>query len=205
MVSAAQALVSVAVGAITGYITNVAAVWMLFHPKKPVRIPLLNITIQGVLVAKLPALAERLASVIHELVPPEEVEQLMEKALTSPNLRRALADAIEEKIRGALSRIPIPIPINTRRLAEEIANAIIEALRRNPELLRRAATALAESIDVAEYVKEKARQLDPDLLENLYRRIIAKELRFIEVSGAFLGAFVGLLLYLAYAALGLVA
>src|SRR5690554_7808184 len=57
------------IASLIGWITNVIAIKMIFRPINPVRIPILNITLQGIIPKRRKTLARSIAEVIdHELV-----------------------------------------------------------------------------------------------------------------------------------------
>ncbi|HQL37778.1 MAG TPA: DUF445 family protein, partial [Bacillota bacterium] len=69
-----EALFLIAVGAVIGWLTNVLAIKMLFRPIRPFKIPLLNITIQGLIPKRRHDIARSIGDVVEkELVSINEI------------------------------------------------------------------------------------------------------------------------------------
>ncbi|HLT58210.1 MAG TPA: DUF445 family protein [Limnochordales bacterium] len=180
------------VGGAIGWMTNLIAVRMLFRPKRPIRIPLLGMTLQGVLPsrhAELAASVGRIAA--EELLPVAELVERVDVAGLKEELQRAVAAHVEERLHTGMARL---VPAQWRavivgyvrdlvaREADGLLDTVMERLRAQVE----------GRIDVAALVTEKILQLDLDSLEDLAVRIAGREVRAIVFLGALLGFFVGL-------------
>ena len=178
-----QLTVSILVGGFIGYITNHIAVVMLFRPRKPIRIPLLGIRIQGLIPAKKAELAESLASVAADYFKgaglSREVERSMREAVRD-NAARILRGWVERN--RTLAMIVAPY-IDT--LATLIADQIAAPLA------QRLASEAAVRIDVARIVREEVERLSDREIEEMFWRIAGRELRYIELLGFILGAIIG--------------
>lgn len=180
------------VGALIGYITNVVAVKLLFHPKKPVKI--LFFSFQGLIPARFNLLAERVAEVVEEYISDEMIEESIRDALKAGAVRRALAATIDDAIRSAvISRAPFLAPfIDTRKISEPIAAAIESMIVTRRDFVEAFAKNLTREMNLKERIRKVIMSTDPDTIEYLFRRMAGKELRFIELSGALLGGLIGL-------------
>jgi uncharacterized membrane protein YheB (UPF0754 family) len=178
-----QLLVSAAIGGFIGYITNYVAVTMLFRPRKPIRIPLINVKIQGLIPSKKAELAESLASVVTEYFKgvglSKEVERGIREAL-SDSVRRTLIRVFEKNRTIAMLLAPY---IDT--IASLVANQVAAPLA------QRLAKEAAGRVNVARVVREEVDRLSDEEIEDMFRKIAGKELRFIELLGFILGAVIG--------------
>ncbi len=179
------------VGALIGYVTNVVAVKLLFHPKKPVRI--LFFRLQGLIPARFNLLAERVAEVVSEYVSDELIEESIRDALRAGTVRRALAATIDDAIRGAIvSRAPFLAPfIDTRRISEPLAAAVESLIVTRRDFVEAFAKNLTREMNLKERIRQVIMSTDPDTVEEMFRRMASRELRFIEFSGALLGGMIG--------------
>ena len=66
-------------GAFIGYITNVVAVKLLFHPKKPINI--LGIKLQGLIPARSEELTERILDSLHDILNEKDFEFIIDGAM----------------------------------------------------------------------------------------------------------------------------
>lgn len=94
-----SAIATVAVGAISGGITNAVAIWMLFRPHEPRR--LLFFTLHGAIPKNKPRLARTIGRTVGErLLTPEDLAA----RLAAPQVREAFADAIGRLVDSLLER-----------------------------------------------------------------------------------------------------
>jgi uncharacterized membrane protein YheB (UPF0754 family) len=95
----AQALVTVAVGAVSGGITNAVAIWMLFHPYEPRGIG--SLKIQGAIPKNKARLARSIGRTVGDrLLTPEDLAE----RLSAPALRQAFDQAIARVLDDILER-----------------------------------------------------------------------------------------------------
>jgi uncharacterized membrane protein YheB (UPF0754 family) len=178
-----QLLASMAAGGLVGYVTNYLAVRMLFRPRKPVRIPLLGIRLQGLIPAKKAELVESLASVAADYFKGVGLSREVERSIREvvrDNVRRALQGWLERN--RTLSMLLAPY-------IDTIASLVADQLA--APLAQRLAREAAGRVDVARIVREEAERLSDEEIEEMFWRIAGKELRYIELQGLILGAAIG--------------
>lgn len=137
-----QGLVTVAVGAVSGGITNAVAIWMLFHPYEP-RGPG-RLRLQGAIPKNKARLARSIGRTVGErLLTPEDLAQ----RLGAPAVRQAfdqamggVLDALLERERGPLrEQVPPDVAAALDRVVSELAPRVAERLAawaRSPEFER---------------------------------------------------------------------
>jgi len=173
---------STIVGALVGYFTNVVAVRLLFRPYRPVRI--LFLRVQGLIPSKREEIARRLASIVSSYVSHGDIAEGLKPAITSAlreRIRRGLREAIGDGL--LYSIVGGYIDSIASRLADYIASLLESFVLRDA----------AREVDVSEIVARKVSELNPREMEELFKRLAGRELRFIELSGLVLGGVVGLL------------
>jgi len=177
--------ISTAVGALVGYVTNVVAIRLLFHPYRPVRIPLLGWEVQGLLPSKRDELARRLGELAEDYIKTPRMRQELQNSM-----EKVIRETLEQSLHRLLARNPLVyaavlqhIPRIVDTVSTQVAAPLLEAIL--PAATRR--------IDVASIVAERIRGLEPWEIEALFRRIAGRELRFIELAGLGIGAVIGLL------------
>lgn len=128
-----QAVTTIAVGAISGGVTNAVAIWMLFHPYEPRR--LLFFTVQGAIPKNKDRLAKSIGKTVGErLLTPEDLE----RQLTAPGLKEAFVRALDGWLSTALEgeydslRAILPPTVATEleqaieALAPRVAERVVE-------------------------------------------------------------------------------
>lgn len=181
------------VGSAIGWITNVLAIKLIFRPYKPVKIPLLNYSIQGLIPKRQEEIAKKLGEVIErELISLNDImEHLKEK-----DLQQQLLEVLLPLIRqSVLNRLPPFIPASFR---DVLASVITDILSREaPALFNIFSSEIVNGIrnhlSFAQIIESKIKQMDWSSLEKLVLQIASKELRHIEILGGVLGFIIGLL------------
>lgn len=183
----------VIVGALIGWITNVLAIKMLFRPIRAVRIPLLNITIQGLIPKRRNEISRSIGEVVEkELV---SMEDILEKLVTEENKNEAI-EVIKEKLLKVIDyKIPsiIPYSIKTRIIdyfEEQInkdAGAILDSS------IEGIVSKSMHKINIGQMVETKIDEFELDKMEKIILSVASKELKYIEFLGGVLGGIVGLM------------
>jgi uncharacterized membrane protein YheB (UPF0754 family) len=180
------------VGGLIGWFTNVIAIRLIFRPIRPIRIPLLNISIQGIIPRRRMEIAKSIAEVIdHELV---SFGELIDKYVGSSGL----SEIKESIIQGILHITGRKIPAFIFSAFESPLENYIRDFFNNEgdELLKnlvRNYTADARSkVNIASIVEEKINGFDMKHLERLIISIAGKELKRIEQLGALIGFVIGI-------------
>ena len=176
-------------GALIGYITNVVAVELLFHPKKPVNV--LGFKIQGLVPARSRELTERFLDTLSDVLTKEDFEFVINRAVN-----RAVDESeVAAELNYILSKPPLS---NFRDFAEKMGfekvfSPLSAAISRFlQDAIRDAVVrSIADNIDLKEFVIKKAEEISEEEIERLFKKFAKKELRFIEISGAILGFVIG--------------
>ncbi len=166
-------------GALIGYLTNVIAIKLLFHPRKPINI--LGFRIQGLIPAKSEEFAVRFVELIEDYVKKEDFRELIDEAI-GKTLR-------ESKLMGFLMNPIVEGVLERYGFKEKISEHIDGLVQRSQLLL---SSAIVENMDFKKFLEKKIAEFSEDEAEMIFKRFAKKEMRFIEISGAVLGFIIGL-------------
>ncbi len=181
----------VLIGGLIGYLTNKVAIKMLFRPVNPVKI--LFITFQGVFPRRKDQMAVSLANTIEtellskdvimdKILSPEKIEKF--KIIVKESLSTKITEMIPPMMRMFMGDNPEDM---VRNLLDKEGDKILE------DLVEDLKNKGLEDLSVYEIVKERIDNLDFVAFEKIIFGLMSSELRFVEVIGLFLGAFIGLL------------
>ena len=172
------------IAALIGWLTNWIAVKMLFHPRKPI------LGIQGIFPKRQSALAEKLADVVAT------------ELLTSNDLVNTIKNALKdkpEKLQSSIGKIvtevlPEKFPLLAMVLTPEVSETISKVFT---DSFSEIAGELFSGLNIGDQhirktVKDKVVNFSSDKLEQILFSIMKKEFKFIELIGAVLGFFIGL-------------
>lgn len=186
-----EAIFLIVVGAVIGWLTNVLAIKMLFRPIRPFKLPLLNITIQGLIPKRRHDISKSIGEVVEkELV---SIHEIFDKLVTEENKREAICIIKEKLLKVIDYKIPAIIPYS-------IKSKIIDYFEE--QINRDAMSILDSSIDgiisksvhkinIGDMVEEKINELELENMEKLIMGITSKELKYIELLGGLLGGIIG--------------
>jgi uncharacterized membrane protein YheB (UPF0754 family) len=180
-------------GAGIGWFTNYLAIKMLFHPRKPIRIPFSKLQIQGLLPNRRAQLAEAVSdAVCRELL---RGEFLADK-LATPRLKKQVSDHIIKVIHTRIERV-VP-PFIPRGLVVAAMAGMTDAVQKEVDAffdkpLRNVLGSEETREAIRCTVKERLNSLALEDLEQLVFRLARSEIRGIEIAGAVLGFLIGLL------------
>jgi len=167
---------------------------MLFHPRLPKRI--LGLTFHGVFPKRQQQIAESLGKIVgQELLSFDDIE----KTITNPeNVQRILplAEAhidnfLRVKLKESMPMIAMFIGDKTINQLKEVFMKELEELF--PVIMKNYVAHLKNDLDLEKIVVDKISSFSSDKLETMLNQILTKEFRFVEVIGAALGFFIGLL------------
>jgi uncharacterized membrane protein YheB (UPF0754 family) len=170
------------------------ALKMLFHPRLPKRI--LGLTFHGVFPKRQQQIAESLGKIVgQELLSFDDIE----KTITNPeNVQRILplAEAhidnfLRVKLKESMPMIAMFIGDKTINQLKEVFMKELEELF--PVIMKNYVAHLKNDLDLEKIVVDKISSFSSDKLETMLNQILTKEFRFVEVIGAALGFFIGLL------------
>ena len=182
------------ISAFIHWLTIWMALKLLFHPRLPKKI--LGFTLQGVFPKKQRQIAENLGRIVgQELLSFEDIEQ----TITNPaNVQRILPLAdehIDHFLRVKLKEsIPmIAMFIGDKTIGQLKAVFMTELEELFPVIMKIYVAHLKNDLDLERIVVDKIANFSSDKLETMLNQILTKEFRFVEVIGAALGFFIGLL------------
>ena len=182
------------IGALIGWLTNYIAIKMLFHPKNEIK--LFFFSLQGIFPKRQQALAEKIGQVVStELVSAQEVTAHLKEKATSEAVLDHISMRIEEAIASRLPRIfPMLAVLMSSEIANKLKRALLEQISSlNEELIDKLSGELEEELDVQAIVEEKVSAFSSDKLEEILFSIMRREFKFVEIVGAVLGFFIGLI------------
>ena len=186
-----ETLFLIIIGAFIGWLTNVLAIKMLFRPIRPFRIPILNLTIQGLIPKRRHDIAISIGEVVEkELI---SIHEIFDKLVTEENKQEVICIIKEKLLKVIDYKIPAIIPYS-------IKSRIIEYFEE--QINKDAMTILDSSIDgvisntvykikIGEMVEEKIDELELENMEKLIFSLTSRELKYIELLGGLLGGVVG--------------
>lgn len=182
------------ISAFIGWITNLVAIKMLFHPKKPVRIGFY--TLQGIFPKRQQQFAEKLGKLVaDELLSFDDISG----KLSDPSKIKGLLPGIADQMDSFLRRkLPDSMPVLSMFIGDSTIEKIkkvfmeeMEALL--PRLIRQYVESHREELDLEKIVTEKVSGFSSDKLEEILYSIMKKEFRFVEIIGGVLGFIIGLI------------
>lgn len=181
------------IAAFIGWITNIIAIKMLFHPREEKRF--FGLRIQGVFPKRQRILAKKLGEIVaRELFSMEDLSQRLEEKINSPETQKLIGDKIEEVL---LHKLPNIIPMVGMFLNQELVRLVRSAFEEDltaflKHFSERIKGELEGEVQVQAIVEEKVTNFSSDKFEAILLEIMRREFRFIEVIGAILGFMIGL-------------
>lgn len=180
------------VGGLIGWITNILAIKLLFRPIKPIKIPILNIEIIGLIPKRKKEIALNIGEVISKEI--LSSDDILNKAFSSDNgdeFNSYIINKIKNIIDEKLEVIPLPFRMMASPYIDDILNKEVPfALS---EITDDLMTKAKDKINIQEMVEEKINDLDLEELESIIISIAKKELKHIEILGLVLGAIIGII------------
>lgn len=180
------------VGGLIGWITNVIAIKMLFHPRKPIQIPLTPWKIHGLLPKRKADIARSVAAAVaNELVTIDNLLDQIDSPKLKENIVRAVISHVDQRL---VETLPQFIPSNLRYIIRKYVSDLIikEAELLLESMMDSVKSKVAEEVHIAAIVEEQILSFDMVRLENLVIGIAKTELKAIEVLGGVLGFLIGI-------------
>jgi uncharacterized membrane protein YheB (UPF0754 family) len=182
------------ISAFIHWLTIWMALKLLFHPRQPKKI--LGFTLHGVFPKRQKQIAESLGRIVgQELLSFSDIE----KTITNPaNLQKILPLA-EEHIDNFLhNKLKETMPMISMFIGNKTINQLKTVFMKEledlfPVIMKNYVTHLKNDLDLEKIVVDKISSFSSDRLETMLNQILTKEFRFVEVIGAALGFFIGLL------------
>ncbi|WP_324717987.1 DUF445 family protein [Carboxydochorda subterranea] len=174
-----------------GWITNVAAVRLLFWPIRPIRIWGTRWYLQGIFPRRQHEIARGIGELVErELLRPEDLVAGIDGARYREEAVWVLEGYVARRMQTQLPRF-LPASVRDAMVAYAVRVTRQEAGRAMEAITDRLKERLQEQLRVSSLLGEKLEQLDLVDFEGIILRLIGRELRWIEVLGAVMGFLVG--------------
>lgn len=182
------------IAALIGWFTNYLAVKMLFSPKNPIKIG--PFTIQGVFPKRQYQLAEKIGTLVaDQLLSTEDLKSIFLKEKNLEGVYKILDEKIDlflrEKLLGTMPMLSMFINDSLIESVKKIMSDEMHSAM--PDMIDQFTGGIKENMDIKKIVQDKVATFSFDKLEEVFKSIISKELRFIEIMGAVLGFAIGVL------------
>lgn len=177
-----------------GWFTNYIAIKMLFHPRKPFNF--LGIKLHGVFPKRQKELATKLGELFaSQLNIQGKLESTVKDLLTKEETVLKLKEKMREIGTGFIEEeLPMLMAFVTPQLFDSLSSRFSKDLVSYLETEFSPGNAsFKSSLDVKALVAKEIEALNSSELEELLNKLLKKEFKFIEYSGAVLGFLIGLL------------
>ena len=189
-------VIMVIISAAIGWITNWVAIKMLFRPHNEINLGLFKI--QGLIPKRRAEIGTGIADVIqNELISIKDVIANIDREEFSKRLNDLIDDVLEKNLKTKVKeKFPVMQMFFSDKMAKDVSNTIKGIVMENQEKIFEILSNYAEeSIDFSTIITDKISNFSLDKLEEIINGLAKKELKHIEVIGAILGAFIGLVQY----------
>lgn len=192
MINIIRILILAIIGGLIGYLTNVVAIKLIFRPINPIKIPILNIEIMGMIPKRKSEIAATIGQIISEQF--LSIDEIIDGIITDED-KDNITNYIKLKIKLILDEKMTLIPGTIKSLVQNYISDIIEDEIKSSidELSEEIIIKANNRINIEEIVKNKINELDLYELEEIILTIVKNELRHIEILGLILGFFIGII------------
>ena len=175
------------IGGIIGWITNILAIKLIFRPINPIKIPILNIEILGLIPKRKKEIAENIGQVVaNELI---SIDDIINDAFTEED-KLNLTSYVQNIINEKLNFIPAPFKMMVAPKIDSIVNEEVSSAIN--DITDDMIDKIKERVEIEKIVTEKINELDLLELERIIISVAKKELKHIEILGLILGLVIGL-------------
>lgn len=181
------------ISAFIGWITNLVAIKMLFHPKKPVNLGFY--TLQGIFPKRQQQFAEKLGKLVaEELLSFEDISVKLGDPAKIKKMLPGIADQMDGFLR---KKLPDSMPVLSMFIGDHTINKIKDVFMDEmetmlPGLIHQYIDGHREELDLEKIVSDKVSGFSSDKLEEILNSIMKKEFRFVEIIGGVLGFIIGI-------------
>lgn len=189
-------VIMVIISAAIGWITNWVAIKMLFRPHNEINLGLFKI--QGLIPKRKAEIGIGIADVIqNELISIKDVIANIDREEFSKRLNDLIDDVLEKNLKTKVKeKFPVMQMFFSDKMAKDVSETIKGIVMENQEKIFEIFSNYAEeNIDFSTIITDKISNFSLDKLEEIINGLAKKELKHIEVIGAILGAFIGLVQY----------
>jgi uncharacterized membrane protein YheB (UPF0754 family) len=182
------------ISAFIHWLTIWMALKLLFHPRQPRNI--LGFTLQGVFPKRQKQIAESLGRIVgQELLSFNDIE----KTITNPDNVQKILPLAETHIDNFLrNKLKETMPMISMFIGDKTINQLKTVFMQEletlfPVIMQSYVTNLKNDLDLEKIVVDKITNFSSDRLEDMLNQILTREFRFVEIIGAALGFFIGVL------------
>ena len=189
-------VIMVIISAAIGWITNWVAIKMLFRPHNEINLGLFKI--QGLIPKRRAEIGVGIANVVqNELISIKDVIANIDRKEFSQRLNDLIDDVLEKNLKAKVKeKFPVMQMFFSDKMAKDVSDAIKDIVMENQDKIFEVFSNYAEeNIDFSTIITDKISNFSLDKLEEIINGLAKKELKHIEVIGAILGAFIGLVQY----------
>lgn len=185
-------LVLASIGGLIGYITNIIAIKLIFRPITPIKIPLINKEIIGLIPKRKAEIAANIGMVIEEEF--LSLEEILDNIITEED-KQNVVEYIKIKVKLIINEKMSLAPNSIKNLIQGYIVDIVEVEIKNSidDLSKDLIIKANERINIQKMVENKITELDLYELEDIILKIAQKELKHIEVLGLVLGFLIGII------------
>ncbi|EML6501015.1 DUF445 family protein [Clostridioides difficile] len=184
-------LILAVIGGFIGYVTNVVAIRLIFRPIDPIKIPILNIEIVGLIPKRRAEIAANVGEIIQEEF--LSMDEILANIITDED-KEEVVRYIKARVKIIIHEKVSFIPSGIKNMIQDYLGEIIESEVKQSidELSKNIINKANERIDIQKMVEDKINELDLYELEEIIIRIAKKELKHIEFLGLVLGFLIGI-------------
>ncbi|MCR4440725.1 MAG: DUF445 family protein [Peptococcaceae bacterium] len=195
MKTAGYLLVMGLIGAWIGWITNVAAIRLLFRPYRAYRTALVNWTLQGLIPKRRKDIAAALGEVVsRELITGQDVARSLARQDIKEKIAWKVRRVVQERVK---ERLPSIIPGSMQNTLAKYAGRTLYqetlAFLENPQGILNENELEDVREEIRKIVEEKIFAFDVEQLEKITYRLAGRELGHIELMGGVLGFIIGII------------
>lgn len=177
------------ISAFIGWSTNVIAVRLLFRPHHPYRLG--PWTIQGVIPRRRAELARSVGQVVeNDLLSINEITDFLISPAVVTEVSRSLYETLRQRVEERLSLLPLSLRNRLLELADDIIERHLPPLLY--DLVAKAGPRIGENLHLAARVEARLNGYPVAKLEEIVLKVMARELRYIEILGGVIGFIIGL-------------
>ena len=188
--------IMVIISAAIGWITNWVAIKMLFRPHNEINLGLFKI--QGLIPKRRAEIGVGIANVVqNELISIKDVIANIDREEFSQRLNDLIDDVLEKNLKAKVKeKFPVMQMFFSDKMAKDVSDTIKDIVMENQDKIFEVFSNYAEeNINFSTIITDKISNFSLDKLEEIITALAKKELKHIEVIGAILGAFIGLVQY----------
>ena len=180
--------IMIIISAAIGWITNWVAIKMLFRPHNEINLGLFKI--QGLIPKRRAEIGTGIANIIqNELISVKDVISNIDREEFSKRLNKLIDEVLDKNLKKKVKeKFPLLQMFFTDKVAKDVGNTIKDIVMENQEKIFEIFSNYAEeNIDFEIIISDKISNFSLDKLEEIITLLAKKELKHIEVIGAFIG------------------